>query len=210
MTPMRVRMGLVPVLLFAAACSAPHIAGSSGPVFQVRDPSEQIRVHGRHVDPLGPGIDLAPIHVPRFIFGQPTDHPRIQPGTSSLVGSLGRRDRLDVVALPSPSGTVAVDFNEVSPPGSTWGEVLFPAERSLFRAFAKDPSLGEYLVILTDVEVLKGADPVPLTAYRWSRKDVVAYAGCGIPDSAIDACTASFYELADTRIVDLAAMLRGA
>jgi hypothetical protein len=208
---MLMRVGSVGLLLFAAACSsAQQRTDHAGPAFQIQEPPQQVRVPGSHVDPLGPGVDLLPIHVPRFIFGQPTDDPQVQPGTSSLVGSLGRRHRLDVVALPSPSGTVAVDFKELSPPGSVWGEVMFPAERALFRAFAKDPSLGDYLVVLTDVEVLRASDPIPLTAYRWARQDVVTYAGCGIPDSAIDACTLRFYQLADTRIVDVGAIMRGA
>jgi hypothetical protein len=208
----RIRIGLVFVLILAAGCSTPHLVGSEGAdgSLAADDPSKQVSVPGVHPDPSGPGVDLLPIHVPVFIFGQPTLHPKVQAGSSSLVKHLGKHARLKVVALPSPEGTVAVDFSEVSPPGHRWGEVMFPAERNLFRAFALDPSLGDYLVMLTDVQVLKSPDPIPLTAYRWSRGDVALYASCGIPDAEIDDCTTAFYMAADTRIVDVGSFFRGA
>jgi hypothetical protein len=159
------------------------------------------------------GVDLVPIHVNAFIYGVPTMHPVIHSGTSTLAHVVAARDRLTVVGLPSAKGTAAIGFLETSPQGHLWGEALFPAERSVFRAFAANPSSGDFLVVLTDVEVLDGPDPVPLTAYRWAREDVEAFASCGIkprrPNHGVDACTAAFYARADTRIVQGGGTIRG-
>ena len=70
---------------------------------------------------------------------------------------------------------------------------MWPALRKVFAAFAADPSFGEWLVIVDDVKVEGGPDPVPLTAYRWPRAAVEAYAECGIPPDGIDDCTSQFY-----------------
>ena len=49
------------------------------------------------------------------------------------------------------------------------------------------------MVIVDDVNVRGGVDPVPLTAYLWPRSALTAYATCGIPDIGIDPCTDAFY-----------------
>jgi hypothetical protein len=165
---------------------------------------------GRGTEPVGTGVDLVPLHIPTFVFGDPTLTPVVQQETKSLVALLGSRDRLEIMGLPSAGGTPAVDFLEHSPAGHRWGEVMFPVERALFRAFARDRSLGDHLVVLTDVDVHGTPDPIPLTAYRWDRSAVESYAACGIPDSKIDACTTTFYAKADTRIINGAAFVRGA
>ncbi len=190
----------LPLCALLAACSTPRIVGDDEPA----------RAPARSPRPITVGVDLVPLHIPAFIYGSPTIRPRIQAGSVALVGAAGKHPRLRVLALPSPTGTVAIDFLETSPPGHMWGEELFPAERLVFRAFARDQRLGRFLVVLTDVEVHGTPDPIPLTAYRWSRRDVELYAACGIPDRAIDACTTTFYGRADTRIVNAGKYLRGA
>jgi len=199
----RIHRGLafvLPLCALAAACSTPRIVGDG----------DRAPVPAGSPRPITVGVDLVPLHIPAFIFGSPTLRPKLQAGSLALVVAAGKHPRLRVLALPSPSGTVAVDFLETSPPGHHWGEELFPAERSVFRAFARDPSLGRFLVVLTDVETDGTPDPIPLTAYRWERRDVERYAACGIPNRAIDACTSAFYERADTRIVNATKFLRGA
>jgi hypothetical protein len=204
---------VVLALLLGVACTTPKLVGSSDggrPAFRIPDPGVTASPPpGVHPNPPGPGVDLIPIHIPEFVFGSPTPHPVVQSGSASLMQLLGTRARLEVVALPSAPGTAAVDFTELSPPGHRWGEVMFPAERAVFRAFAADASLGSYLVVLTDVAVLRRPDPIPVTAYRWRRIDVEAYAGCGIPNAKIDGCTVAFYQTADSRIVGLGGGPRG-
>jgi hypothetical protein len=75
---------------------------------------------------------------------------------------------------------------------------MIPEERKLFLQFARDPSLGDWLIMITDVDVIDAPDPVPLVAYRWTRDGVEAYAECGIPQSTlIEDCTAAFFRSAN-------------
>ncbi len=208
----RIRIAVVFVFVSAAACSAPGFSTSNDQGVEIVEPGSIGEPNGLPASPADPstiGVDLVPLHIAAFIFGVPTAEPQIQPGSAALAGSLGSRKRLQVHALPSGPGTAAVHFVEVSPPGYHWGEVMFPAERTVFREFAGDASLGSYIVVLTDVQVVGSPDPVPLTAYRWTRADVEAYASCGIPNRAIDACTSDFYATAEMSIINTAGALRG-
>jgi hypothetical protein len=102
--------------------------------------------------------------------------------------------RLKITPLPSTDGTVALGFQETSSVRDRWGNVMIPAERRVFVHFASDPSLGQWLIVVDDVHVTDGKDPIPLTAYRWPRTAVEAYFACGInPEFVIDDCTHSFY-----------------
>jgi hypothetical protein len=113
--------------------------------------------------------------------------------TKRLVASLTPRPHLRVKALSSAMGTAAVAFIEKSREQDHWGAVMTPAERQAFGAFAADPTMGQWLVVFTDVDVKHGTDPIPMTGYRWRRPDVEAYAECGIPSSGLDTCTRAFY-----------------
>jgi hypothetical protein len=102
--------------------------------------------------------------------------------------------RLKITPLPSTDGTVALGFQETSSVRDRWGNIMIPAERKLFVRFASDASLGQWLIVVDDVHVTDGKDPIPLTAYRWPRSAVEAYFACGInPAFVIDDCTHSFY-----------------
>jgi len=178
-----------------------HVRGGVSSMSPSPDPLSGLGLTGPGgIDPR-PGVDLVPINVPQFIFGYAITDPSVQPGTLALAGRVHSTSRLAVTALPSPTGTAALDFLELSPPGHRWGELMIPAERALFRAFAANPSLGGALVIVDDVKVLKGTDPVPITAYRWDRAAVEAYARCGIPDRLIESCTDAFYLAAEMLLV---------
>jgi hypothetical protein len=207
----RITVVLCALCVAAAACTGSALS-STGQGVDIAEPGQNGRLRVPSASPSDPaqvGVDLVPLHIPAFIFGGPTSTPRIQPGSSTLVGSIASRKRLQVQALPSGLGTAAVHFLEISPPGHRWGEVMFPAERQVFREFASDPTLGSYLVMLTDVEVLRSPDPIPLTAYRWARADVETYARCGVPDRAIDACTSDFFATAQMSIINAAGAARG-
>jgi hypothetical protein len=189
---------LAPVI---AACSTPQISAVGN---QSAAATPSASATARSV-----GVDLFPLNIPVFIFGAATSKPVVQPESTALVRDAGSHDRLKVRALPSGAGTAAVDLLETAPPGHQWGEVMLPVERTLFKAFANEPSLGDYLVMLTDVDVLRGPDPIPTTAYRWSRADVEVYARCGIPDQGFNTCTDTFFLKGHSQIVSSIGMLRG-
>ena len=90
-----------------------------------------------------------------------------------------------------------MDFVEDSTPDLRWGELLWPAQRKVFSAFAADPSLGEWLVIVDDVNVEGGSDAVE------------DYARCGIPPDGIDDCTSEFYTTSEVLFVMRPSQSRG-
>ncbi len=132
---------------------------------------------------------------PWYVFGPDA---RVQPSSVKLAELVPWDPRLNVVAPPSPGETAALDLVEDAFPTDRWGALLIPAERRTFAAFAADRTLGEWLIMFTDVRVVRGPDPIPTTGYRWTRADVEAYAACGIPASLIDECTIAFFRSADT------------
>ena len=71
--------------------------------------------------------------------------------------------------------------------------VILPAERRLFSRFAWDPTLGSWLVVVDDVRVRGGPDPVPMTGYRWPRSAVEGFARCGITPRVLDPCARAFF-----------------
>ena len=129
----------------------------------------------------------------------PTD---VQTATRELAAQVVIGPRLKITVLPSSAGTVALAFEETSTEKQQWGGVMIPEQRKLFARFAADTSLGDWLIVLDDVIVSGGLDPIPLTAYRWPRSAVEAYASCGIPPQfVIDACTHAFYSASDIMLV---------
>lgn len=129
----------------------------------------------------------------------PTD---VQGGTRDLAAQVKAHKRLKLTPLPSTEGTVALAFQEFSTVKQRWGGVMIPEERRLFARFASNKDLGDWLIVLDDVIVSDGTDPIPLTAYRWTRSAVEAYAACGIPPQfVIDDCTHAFYSAGDTMYV---------
>jgi hypothetical protein len=204
---MRIMAGrhvLVPVLVLAAsACGSSALAHRPAPASSGRPAIDAITsdVAATFSDlpnelRLSSGVSLYPIRVPTFVFGPTAASQQVQPGSLALAGLIPQQRRLHVVALPSPLKTGALSLVEDSAPRSKWGELLTPAERTIFRAFAADPSLGDWLVIVDDLNVKGGIDPVPMTAYLWPRSVVATYSRCGIPSTTIDTCTDAFYEKA--------------
>lgn len=150
----------------------------------------------------GPGDAVSPLPPQRFIFTPFREQhllpqASLQPGSVRLADLFPREERLRVIALRSTEGTAAVVLIEQSI-GRPWGELLIPAERRIFRSFAADRSLGDWLIVASDVVVLGERDPVPFTVYRWSRDAVEAYADCGISDRDVDHCARQFFRLAQT------------
>jgi hypothetical protein len=147
------------------------------------------------------GDVLAPqLTYPLYLFEDATPPAGVQRSSVTLVKVVEPRKRLHIIALKSTRETAAVFVQEISI-HTHWGVLMIPAERQIIRAFADDPSLGKWLILLTDVDVRGDPDPIPLTAYRWTRLQVEQYKACGIPDTMIDECTKAFYHLAKTVLV---------
>jgi hypothetical protein len=205
------------VLLIAVACSVPNapaavpgqtdegIRGITGDV--PGQPAEQ----APDAEEGSAGVYLLGVVTPPvFVFGPEIPTVLVQPGTTTLVRGLSdsKGPKLQIFPLPSPEGTSAVAIRELNKGPTPWGSISTPAQRIVYRSFAGDPKLGDWLVMVTDVAVLDGTDPVPLTAYRWPRTAVEAYAQCGIPAighgvpwERIDACTDQFFLDAQTVLV---------
>jgi hypothetical protein len=212
-----VRAAALLLLLAAVACTVPRapqaVKGQDGDA--IRGISGDLPGRpGSQAEPAEEGSTgvylLGVITPPVFVFGPFTPDISVQPGTHTLVRTLAPATgpKLEVFPLPSPENTSAVAIRELSKGPAPWGTFSTPAQRVVYRAFATDHSLGDWLVVVTDVAVLDGNDPVPLTAYRWPRSAVEAYAQCGIPPigegipwGKIDACTDRFFMDSETVLV---------
>ena len=138
---------------------------------------------------------------PQYLFGPHFAQAEVTAATRRARDLLGTHPRLAVETLPSTPATVALSLRESVSGDQRWGEIMIPAERRLFAQFASDSSLGQWLILITDVDVSDGPDPVPLTAYRWDRGAVEAFAACGIPPSGFDECTDGFFVAATTQML---------
>jgi hypothetical protein len=160
---------------------------------------------------LGPGGGLKPISSVEatgdvlaaagasliYVFERATPPMAVRPASVDLVGTVPPHKHLLIGPLSSTKDTAALIVIEVSI-HSRWGSLMIPAERRIIRAFADDRTMGRWLILLTDVVVRGEPDPVPMTAYRWTRDDVERFRACGIPAAVIDDCTDAFYASAKT------------
>jgi hypothetical protein len=190
-------LGLVMVLaVLSTSCFSTRVTGKSAPnVAQIAPPPEILG------DVLAPGPPY-----PFYLFERATPPADIQAASLDLVKVVARHKNLHVFALKSTHDSAAVIVVEVSI-HSRWGKLMIPAERQIIQAFANNPALGKWLILLDDVDIRGEPDPVPLTAYRWTRDEVEQYKECGIPPVNLDACTAAFYEVA--RVVIVSSRIRG-
>lgn len=156
-------------------------------------PTTEVIVAAPSPEPTGGSVVVA-IPTEQTLFGPPVANPSVQPGTLRLKEMILRNPRLKVTPLPSSLGTVALAMEETANRKQRWGGVMIPQERRVFRFFAQDRTFGNWLIMITHVQVKPGPNPIPMVAYRWARSDVEAYAKCGIPQSlVIDRCTHTFY-----------------
>ena len=176
-------------VLVGAACQSPPDAPDST---QSRPPASPARAP-EAAQPARSAPAFDPTEVREWYQAVGLPEFQVPPSSRRLVQMLGTRPRLEVEALRSEQGTVALKFVETATPKNEWGAVMTPSQRRVFGAFAADPTMGEWLIVFTDVMVVGGTDPIPLTGYRWKRVDVEAYAECGIPSSGLDTCTRLFY-----------------
>jgi hypothetical protein len=191
-----VGLGLVVMAVLSSSCFGDRVTNRSVPnVAQVAPPPE---IAG---DVLAPGPPY-----PFYLFERATPPADIQAASLDLVKVIRPQRNLRVFALKSTQETAAVILVEVSI-HDRWGRLMIPAERQIIQAFADNPTLGKWLILLDDVDIRGEPDPVPLTAYRWTRDDVQKYNECGIPAVDLDACTDAFYRLA--KVVILSSRIRG-
>ena len=124
-----------------------------------------------------------------------TDKPpvKVLPGSITLANMTARIPDMVTTGLPSTEGAAAVMLIETATPASVWGVQLVKAEVEVFKTFAATRSMGDWLILVTDVNIQGGQDPVPATGYRWSRDQVVRYVGCGIPATGSNACKSAFF-----------------
>jgi len=181
-----------------SSCLALVISGCT----QAREiPVEQHVVPSVHADETG-GSAVVALPYPQTLFGPPLISAKVQPATLKLKDLILSHRRLKVTPLASSQKTVAIALRESASGDDRWGEVMIPEERKLFLRFATDRSLGDWLIMLTDVDVTDAPDAVPLVAYRWARDGVEAYAECGIPQSTlIEDCTHAFFSSANVVFV---------
>jgi hypothetical protein len=189
--------------LSLAACSAPSAPTVVGPKGAQRD--DLLPVGNPGDVPAAPGVLLIGLtHPPALVFGSQENGLSVQPATTRLVAMIATGPRISVRPLLSPADTAALSIQERATTRSRWGELSTPAQRTVYEAFARDRGLGRWLVVVTDVRVAGGTDPIPMIAYRWPRTAVEAYLSCGIPAvgvgipwTGIDECTQRFFADAD-------------
>jgi hypothetical protein len=132
----------------------------------------------------------------RYIFR--CDRPAVdyQQASRELANLLSSVHGLGVTGLKSTKATVALLLQE-DDPSVPWGTHLVQAESTVFKKFAADKSMGDWLILVTDVVVHEVRDPIPPTAYRWTRQAVETYVKCGIPSSGSNDCKSAFFQAAD-------------
>jgi hypothetical protein len=190
-----VGFGLAFLALVGTACFGNRVTGNSVPNVANGAATHAVAASAIAGDVLLPGPPY-----PFYLFERATPPTGIQKSSTDLVGVVTPHQNLHVVALKSTQDTAALVVLEVSI-HARWGRLMIPAERQIIQAFADNPSLGKWLILLTDVDVRGEPDPIPMTAYRWTRDEVEQYKKCGIPAAVIDTCTQSFYLLAKTVLV---------
>jgi hypothetical protein len=108
-----------------------------------------------------------------------------------LATGLRLPDGVRVIPLASTPQTAAVEVLERDPPGN-FGDLLAAGQRAVFDRFARDRSLGPWLIVISALEG-QGSAIAPPVVDRWTRASVEAYARCGIPASGSNLCKQRFF-----------------
>jgi hypothetical protein len=133
----------------------------------------------------------------RYLYRRDQPDVAVQNRTTRMMGRLPAVIGVTVTPLESTEDTVAVMMVEDAP-DTDWGVLLDQVKPELFTQFAGDGGFGDWLILVTDVVVHAPEDPVPPTAYRWSREEVEEFVGCGVPQSGQNDCSRAFFQAADT------------
>lgn len=190
-SPSMQRMALVLVLATALLASA---CGSNATFEPVGAASPTCFGNDKGGDAVAPAAGVKGGR--RWLFR--CDRPRVafrQPSIS-LANLVGDIPGLRTAGLKSTSDATALILVEEDP-SVPWGTRLQQAEREVFQAFNGDKAMGGWLILVTDVVVHASLDPVPPTAYRWTRAEVATFVACGMPAAATDPCRQTFWKSAD-------------
>jgi hypothetical protein len=120
----------------------------------------------------------------------------IRPASVKLADLVADIPGLGTAGIPSTRDAAAVILVEDSP-GTPWNTLVSRAQKEIFTAFVADESMGGWLILVSDVVVRDGRDPIAPTGYRWQRRYVRDYVSCGIPESGVNECKRSFFRNAD-------------
>lgn len=181
-------------LLLAASCSRAQLRTVAPPTPEV--------VRG---DALSP--------VPReqpWIFSKGLPRPgdlrrfSIREASKRLLEVVPRLDGLHEAPLKTTERTAGLFLLEVQSREFP-GELLHRAQNPIFRAFAEDRSLGDWLILVMDVVVRAPPDPIAPTAYRWTRQEVEDYVRCGMPEEGSNDCSRAFFRKATVVVLKGAA-----
>jgi hypothetical protein len=132
----------------------------------------------------------------RYLFRCDSPPVEIRASSRALVAAMPQLVGLRAIPLPSTSDASALYMTEQAP-GKDWGSLIDPGRKAVLEAFAKDPSAGSWLVLVTDVIITDQADPSPPNAYRWTRDQVQTYVDCGIPSEGRNDCSSAFFASAE-------------
>jgi hypothetical protein len=169
-------------------------------------------VSGRSVERVEPAVEggggdgVPPVNIGRktLFVSKNTDPMELQPGSADLVQAvtgLGLEDEGLLVAAIRTTADSSGVFLVEDAPAVAWGTLLGRSQPEVFETYQKDPTLGDWLILVTDVVVHRLFDPIPPTAYRWTREAVDAYAECGMPRDTTDPCRQTFYRAATTVVL---------
>jgi hypothetical protein len=136
----------------------------------------------------------------RYIFR--CDQPKVAytASTRTLADLAATVPGLGTMGLKSTPDSVAVLMVE-NDPSVPWGTRLDAAERKDYQKFAADKSMGDWFILVADVQISGGLDPIAPTAYRWTRQEVDDYVACGIPATGQNECSTTFYRAADVIVL---------
>lgn len=124
----------------------------------------------------------------------------IRPASVRLADLVASIPGLGTSAIPSTDGAAAVILVEDSP-NTPWGTRLSQAQAKILPAFDANRSMGDWLIMVTDVVVKGSQDPIPFTGYRWTRKQVRTYVSCGIPSTGTNDCRIAFFRAANSVVL---------
>jgi hypothetical protein len=169
-----------------AGCAAPS---ESQPVASFRRPPPEVQnVGGDAVVQVSTNATGQ-----RYLFRRDNPPVALRQASTDLVAAVPQVVGLRATALPSTSDAAAITLVETSAHNKAWGTLLDQGKRAAIEAFVKHKDMGGWLILVTDVVVSDGPDPVAPTGYRWTRDEVDRYVKCGIPATGVNDCSKTFF-----------------
>jgi hypothetical protein len=124
----------------------------------------------------------------------------VRPASRKLADLVADIPGLGTAGIPSTENAAAVILVEDSP-GTPWNTLVSRAQKEIFPAFAEDESMGAWLILVSDVVIRDGKDPIAPTGYRWQRRAIRDYVSCGIPEEGVNDCKSDFFRKAQSVVL---------